>query len=273
MNIIHIRLISSSTQESDVDCAIQLSDALGFITITHETTAGQTVVLNPYLFQDVQEGAEELLLALSAEDQELAWKILVHVRTNPGIPLPPKLTGPVLQLLIRVGLVDLSKITTSTNDSGRLFATAPNAWGIFTAEDTSLSNDITDDAKLFLNSLRYGQFYSQPGRGQIINPSWIVNALLRDGAIGTTRPATAIGYDYPLALSRGIVNVVESKIYPNRYSMELLKTDVAIAVGEVLQESAFLPTGRVPSAEEVARAGMFTSPGAVRVEKKLPKKL
>jgi hypothetical protein len=267
------RLISSSTQECDADSAIQLSDALGLISITRETAGGQTVVLNPYLFQDTPDGAEELLLALSAEDQELAHKILGHVRTSPGIPLPTEMTGSVLQLLVKVGLVDFSKITTSTNDTGRLFATAPNAWGIFTGGDTPLSTDITDDAKLFLNSLRYGQFYSQPGRGKIISPSWIVNALLRDGAIGTVRPATAIGYDYPLALSRGIVNVVESRIYPNRYSMELLKTDVAAAVSEVLEESAFLPTGHVPSEEEVARAGMFTSPGAVRVEKKLPAKL
>jgi hypothetical protein len=55
--------------------------------------------------------------------------------------------------------------------------------------------------------------------------------------------------------------------------MELLKRDVASAVSEVLEESAILPTGYVPTDEEVARAGMFTSPGAVRVEKKLPKKL
>jgi hypothetical protein len=183
------------------------------------------------------------------------------------------MNGHVLQLLIKVGLVDYSKITTSTRNAGRYFATAPSAWGIFTAGASKLSTDLTDDAKLFLNSLRYGEFYSQPGRGKIKNSSWIVNALLRDGAIGIRTPATAIGQDYPLALSRGIVNVVESRIYPNRYSMELLKRDVAEAVSEVMQQRAFLPSGHVPSEEEVAKAGHFTSPGAVRVEKKLPDKL
>jgi hypothetical protein len=55
--------------------------------------------------------------------------------------------------------------------------------------------------------------------------------------------------------------------------MELLKRDVAEAVSEVMQQRAFLPSGHVPSEEEVAKAGHFTSPGAVRVEKKLPDKL
>jgi hypothetical protein len=267
------RLISANIREEDAECAMQLSAALQLVTVTRETQDGQTIVLNPYLFQDTAEETDQLLLALNAEDQELAHRILTHVRTSPGTPLPSELQGNVLNLLIKVGIVDLSKITTSTNDKGRLFPTAPNAWGIFTSGGASLSADIIDDAKLFLNSLRYGQFYSQSSRGRIINPAWIVNKLIREGAVGTQTPATAIGYDYPLALSRGIVNVVESRIYPNRYSMELLKRDVATAVSEVLEESAFLPSGHVPSDEEIARAGQFTSPSAVRVEKKLPKSL
>ncbi len=267
------RLLKLSIRESDVECALQLSEALELISVTRETVGGQTVILNPYLFQDTPQGADKLLLSLSAQDQEVAHEILTHVRTSPGIPLPPRMDGSVLQLLIKVGLVDFSKITTSANDGGRFFATAPGAWGVFTAGSSSLSADITDDAKLFLNSLRYGQFYSQPGRGKIISPSWIVDALLRDGAIGSQTPATAIGHDYPLALSRGIINVVESRLYPNRYSMELLKRDVAEAVSEVLEQNAFLPSGHVPTAEEVERAGRFTSPGAVRGEQKLPEKL
>ena len=52
-----------------------------------------------------------------------------------------------------------------------------------------------------------------------------------------------------------------------------MKRDVAEAVGEVLKQKAFLPSGHVATEDEVERAGRFTSPGAVRVEKKLPEKL
>ena len=151
---------------------------------------------------------------------------------------------------------------------------APHIWGVFDkSAGTDLSQDLVDDSKLLLNSFRYGEYYSSPGRGQIKNPVWIVNALLRDGAIGVQRPATAIGEDYPLALSRGIVNVVESRLHPGRYSMELLKTDVASAVIEVLQQKTLLPKEITPSNEEIARAGQFMSPGAVRVEQEIPEEL
>ena len=51
-------LLMSPSTEEDVDCAIKLADAFGLINVTHETDGGQTVVLNPYLFQDAPKGAE-----------------------------------------------------------------------------------------------------------------------------------------------------------------------------------------------------------------------
>lgn len=164
----------------------------------------------------------------------------------------------IVKLLIKVGLIDYSKITTLKSSADRYFPTAPHIWGVFTkSSGNELSDDLIDDAKLLLNSFRYGQFYSDSSRGRIKDPSWIVNALIRYGAIGTVTPATAIGTDYPLALSRGIVNIVESIIYPGRYSMELMKLDVAEAVRDVLDKNAILPKQEIPSAEDLERAGQF----------------
>jgi hypothetical protein len=55
--------------------------------------------------------------------------------------------------------------------------------------------------------------------------------------------------------------------------MELLKTDIASAVRDVLLAQKILPTVKTPSDEEIERAGRFVSPGAVRVEKELPAEL
>jgi hypothetical protein len=175
-----------------------------------------------------------------------------------------------LDFLIKLGLLDYSKITTAQNKTGLFFPTTPHVWGAFGAGAGSLGKDLVDDAKLFLNSLRYGQFYSDPSRGKIKSPEWIVNALLRDGAIGVRTPATAIGEDYPLALSRGIVNIVESKIYPGRYSMELLKGDVVEAVGDVLEHQTLLPTEKAVTDEDIEKAGRFISPKSLRVQTELP---
>jgi hypothetical protein len=264
-------LASKGFGDEDVDYTVRLITELGLVGSTQETEGGQIILFNPYAFEANAEEAFKVLESLNDSQRQRAQDILQHVRDNPGVPLPAGTDQKVLAILIKVGLIDYSKITTATRTKGVYFATAPYIWGVFDkSAGKQLSTDLIDDAKLFLNSLRYGQYFSHPGRGKIIKPAWIVNALLRDGAIGLVTPATAIGEDYPLALSRGIVNVVESRVYSGRYSMELLKRDVAATVGELLEQRTILPTGKVPTAEEVERAGQFVSPGAVRVESELP---
>jgi hypothetical protein len=231
-------------------------------------------LFNPYVFEGDVVDVVRTLDALNPTERQQAQDILRHIHEQPGVPLPASSDRRILHVLIRVGLVDYSKITTAASEQGVYFATAPQSWGVL-AKTTGppLSKDLIDDSKLFLNSLRYGEFYSDPTRGKIISPYWIVNALLRDGAVGVQKPVQAIGEDYPLVWSRGIINVVESRIYPGRYSMELLKRDIASAVRDVLIAQKILPRPKTPTAEEVERAGRFVSPGAVRVEKELPPEL
>jgi len=267
-------LVAEGIAESTARESIRLATELGLVNATRETEAGQSVIFNPHAFEQDATESIAVLRNLNAADRQNAQDILGHVRDHPGVPLPITLDRRILQILVKLGLLDFSKITTSAKSKGVYFPTVPHIWGVFRqTAGLGLSTDLIDDSKLLLNSLRYGEFYSRPGRGKIINPEWIINALLRDGAIGITRPATAIGEDYPLALSRGIVNVVESRIYPGRYSMELLKRDVAEAVSEVLVQRSILPSGSVPTDEEVQRAGQFISPSAVRVENQLPASL
>jgi hypothetical protein len=261
-------------RDGDIDTTIRLVTELGLISKTDETQDGSPLLFNPLVFEKNAKEIHQLLLSLDSEDQEEAVKIIDYVQKNPGIPLPAGTNPKILSLLVKVGVIDYSKIVTLTSASGAHFPTAPHIWGIFDKSAGSpLSQDLIDDCKLLLNSFRYGQFYSHPSRGKIMDPSLIVNALIRDGAIGVQKPATAIGQDYPLALSRGIVNIVESRLYPGRYSMELLKFDVAGAVKDVLQQHAILPKETLPTEEELKRAGQFISPTAVRVEVELPASL
>ena len=268
-----VRNEMAGLHEKTVKDALELAAALGLVSITDATQAGSRLVFNPYVFGGNTVDAFKTLEALNPTERQQAQDIVQHVYTSPGVPLPKGSDPKIVKVLIQVGVLDYSKITTTNSSKGVYFPTAPNAWGVLaktSGTGPELSQDLVDDAKLFVNSLRYGEYYSTSNRGKIISPFWIVNALLRDGAIGTQRPATAIGEDYPLAWSRGIINVVESRIYPGRYSMELLKRDVASAVRDVITTNKILPTPDVPSPEDIERAGRFVSPGAVRVEKELP---
>lgn len=251
--------------ERDVEAAVRLATEIGLTGETRETESGSTLVYNPHSFEGDPQDTYKVLNGLSVEERQKAIEIHGFILQNPGVPLPDGTDTKILKVLVKVGIVDYSRITTSGNNNGAFFATAPHIWDAFDkTAGTPLSTDLIDDAKLLLNSFRYGQYFSSPGRGQIINPKWIVNRLVADGEIATAVPVTAIGQDYPLALSRGIVNVVESPRYPGRYSMELLKTDVAVAVKEVLDHQVILPAGVAPSQEELDRAGQFISPNAVR---------
>lgn len=264
-------LTSKGYSEEDIETTLRLITELGLVAQTQEAEKGQLLLFNPHSFEGNAEETFKVIEELNATERQLALEILAFVRDHPGVPLPRTTNEKILKLLIRVGLIDYSEIRTRTSAKGVRFATAPYIWGVFDkSAGKQLSTDLIDDAKLLLNSFRYGQYFSRPSRGRIKRPEWIVNALLRDGAIGVVKPATAIGEDYPLALSRGIVNIVESRIYPGRYSMELMKHDVAHAVSEVLEQHTILPTESIPTETEVERAGQFISPGAVRVEIELP---
>jgi hypothetical protein len=268
-------LVGLGLSEKEADNSIELAVNLKLISQTDETEKGHKIIFNPHAFEDNAVDAYDAINGLDGERKQKAIEILDFIKSNPGVPLKPSFDMVIVNLLIKVGLIDYSKITTSKRNSEKYFPTAPHIWGVLNkAAGIILSSDLIDDAKLLLNSFRYGQFFSARDKGKIKNPSWIINALIRDGAIGTIKPATAIGSDYPLALSRGIVNVVESRIYPGRFSMELMKNDVATAVRDVLDKGTIIPEQTAPSAEDLERAGQFfTSPNAVRVEKELPKEL
>ncbi len=264
------QLANEGFAEEQINEAIRLATELGLLGQTRETESGSPLLYNPHSFDGNARDAHTVLSSLNPHQRQAALEIHEFILENPGVPLPAHTDKALLDVLVKVGIVDYSRITTSAGSQGAYFTTAPHIWDVFDkAAGTPVSTDLIDDAKLLLNSFRYGQFFSTPGRGKIINPSWIVNKLVSEGEIATVRPATAIGQDYPLALSRGIVNVIESPRYPGRYSMELLKTDVALAVKEVLDHQSFLPSGAAPSQEELDRAGQFISPSAIRADVKL----
>jgi hypothetical protein len=267
-------LTAKGYKEDQFDVAASFVTELGLLGKTVETDSGSVLFFNPHAFESNATDAFKVLNALQPAERQAAVDALAFIKDNPGVPLPKGTDKKVVQTLIKVGIVDYSKITTMTTSAAAYFTTAPHIWNVFDGTAGSpVSADLIDDAKLFLNSLRYGQFFSTPDRGKIIEPWWIVNALVRDGAIAVEKPVRAIGQDYPLALSRGIINVVESPRHPGRFSMELVKTDVAEAVRDVLRQDRFLPKEKEISAQELERAGHFVSPSAVRADLKLDKVL
>ena len=167
--------------EKTVEDALQLATALGLVSVTDGTQGGSPLVFNPYVFEGDAVDALKTLEALNSTERQQAQDIVNHVYTSPGVPLPKGTDPKIVKVLIQVGVIDYSKIITRNTSKGVYFPTAPNAWGVLAKTSGSgpeLSQDLVDDAKLFVNSLRYGEFYSTSNRGKIFSPYLIVNALL-----------------------------------------------------------------------------------------------
>jgi len=255
-----------------VSAAINHLTDFGMLSQTRETESGDPIISNPYAFRSLGDDTGEVLSALSEISPEKALELLEHVKKNPGIPLPAGTDQDVLKVLINVGLIDHSGIKVQGAAKVREFPTIPHLWGVFntTVGSAELDKDLLDDAKLFLNSIRYGEIYSRQSHGRINDPVVLVDRLISRGEVG---PATAIGSDYPLPLSRGIVSIVESRINPGRYHMQLRKEDVAKSVLEILQQGTVLGTSGEPNGELLGTGGQYQSPETLRVARKLPSKL
>ena len=239
---------------------------------TRETDRGDSIISNPYAFRSLGEEAGDILSALNQIRPEQALELLEHVKSNPGVPLPPGTDQNVLQVLVHAGLIDHSGIKVRGATRMREFPTIPHLWGVFESgtDKTDFDKDGIDDAKLFLNSIRYGEHYSPSGRGKINEPAILVDRLIRRGEVG---PATAIGTDYPLPLSRGIVSIVESRINPGRFHMQLRKKEVAQSVLEILQQGTVLRNHGETADELWGTSGQYQAPETLRITRRLPSRL
>jgi hypothetical protein len=265
------RLTTGGHSESVIGAAITHLLSLKLIGSTRETAGGEPLLYNPYAYTSPSLDVVKILKALEKIPYEKSLAILEHIKTQPGVPLPPDTDQAVLSLMIKMGFVDNSAILARGGAHKKEFPTLPHIWGVFGADsDSVLSEDLIDDSKLFLNSLRYGQFYSVSSRGRIDDPWVLVDRLISRGEVG---PATAIGEDYPLPLARGIVSIVESRLYAGRFHMQLRKVDVAEAVRDILEQNAILPRQQSVTQDQLGTTGEYFSPEVVRIEKQLPTEL
>ena len=255
-----------------ISAAIDHLINLRLLNRTRETEKGDPIISNPYAFRSLGEGTAEIVSALNEIRPEKMLELLEHVKNQPGVPLPPGTDQDVLKVLINVGLIDHSGIKVQGSPKMREFPTIPHLWGVFGTAigNTELDEDLVDDAKLFLNSIRYGQFYSPSSRGRIIDPGALVGRLISRGEVGS---ASAIGSDYPLPLSRGIVSIVESRINPGQFHMQLRKEDVAQSVLEILEQGTVLESHGEAADEPWGTSSQYQAPETVRVARRLPSEL
>ncbi len=158
LDAIRSTLGSRGYGEKDVTLAINASRDFGLLALTNETEGGASLLFNPKAFEDNAEDVYKAMNGLKPTQKQQAMDLLNFVTSNPGVPIPKSTNSDVLALLVRLGVVDYSKITTRQTQKGVYFPTTPYIWGVFDkSAGNALSTDLVDDSKLLLNSFRYGQ--------------------------------------------------------------------------------------------------------------------
>jgi hypothetical protein len=203
-----------------------LSEKIGFV--DYEQVGKERIYFNGTLFRrDQAQKAKAILDGLSIEEQEklAVADALLDKRGCLQVEMMQKSLGETLwSKLHQIGYFEVSVVT---NERGQTpFVMKPSALSKFVPGGLA---DMLDDAKALSSSLMYGILKSEYARGQIREPTLLLNALVNRGYV--EGPVAAIKQDYQVLERRGVVQVTETA-RGNR--LTLLKPEVGKMAGELI---------------------------------------
>lgn len=200
--------------------------------------AKEELYFNGYQFGNRAADIGKALAALPKEDRKYLDELMEYIIEQPGTP-PGNIEVPekIKTMAIGLGLVDENKVLSPAGEA--IFFTTPGfALPSVGKEISNLEDDVFNHAKMLISSLRYGEFRSSQSRGRIIDPKWIVGALISRDRVG---PCTAIGQDYVALEGEGVIRTIHAEHKPGeQFYMELRRSEPA----EIVQN--LLKSGRSP---------------------------
>lgn len=225
--------ISSEIPEKNVEHLLSLIKTFDLLGHIHIERAKEDLYFNGYQFGDRAEDIGKALGALPKEDRESLDALIDTVSESPGTP-PESVKVPkkIKTLAIGLGLIDENKVQSIAGEAS--FLTKPGfSLPSVGKEVSNLEDDVFNHAKMLLSSLRYGELRSTMSRGRIIDPKWIVGALMNRDRVG---PCTAIGQDYVALEGEGVIRTIRAEHrYGEQFYMELRRSEPAEIVLNLLK--------------------------------------
>jgi hypothetical protein len=253
------RLENQGLPHASISVSFDLQKAFGLLKAGDFNGEREPVFYNEYIFQKNIEQVVRYLRRLEENEREQLENLIGQIRLNQGFPIRDikGIPNPMLQAARTTGLLDVTRIRT-IDGKEQAFAFTPH-FCTFGARSVGPFDDIWNEVQLFVAHVTYGARFARTSTGRIRNPIVLVEALLRDREIG---PATAIGRDYPLLETHGIVQTRESKFHSGRYHMQLVKDDVVQRALKVLKygSESGIAEGFAQSGSGLYVPGRFLSP-------------
>ena len=249
--------------EETADKALQLAKA--FKLVSAMGVVGEEILYGPHVWSELHHKAPQALKSLDDTDREVLLHLVNRVRYSQGYPETlltheASRNGAVhlVQLAIGIGLFNRTELYMA-DGSKRAFLTTPHFYSDLAGE---FGEDMCDRVKIFLDSIRNGQYFGSLRTGKILDPQLLLSALLNRGQVG---PATAIGTDYIVAEKAGIIRV-HREANGNKANMELGQTDTVRKVLEVVSSGTMEPGSRRMEFNHLADGRSFISVEQGRAE-------
>jgi hypothetical protein len=210
-------LIAAGHAEQHHAGAVKHLRAIGLLHQVRSSSGGDAVLYSPHVWGAEAVDIARFISRLPPAEREQLIGLADAALMRPGLPTSHlRLPSGLLRGARKVGLIDGARVHTPTGE--RLFAFPPDLDNRFGLR----RSDAAHERKLFIAHILNGHFFGVSRTGRINDPLVLVDALINRGTVG---PATAIGRDYPLLESAGIVRAREAR--GGQYYLDLVKRDVA----------------------------------------------
>ena len=224
--------------EEVANMALQLAKAYNIVT---STGSGSDPLLYAHrVWAKLHTRASQALAPLGNTDRDVLLHLINRVRHSQGYPealfereASENGATHLVGMAIGIGLVNRTELYMA-GGAKRSFLTTPH---FYSDLEDEFGEDMCDRVKIFLDSIRNGQYFGSQSTGKIQDPRVLLRALLDRGEIG---PATAIGTDYIVAEKAGIIRVNRASA-SNRAIMELGQEDTVRKVLEVVSSGSVEP--------------------------------
>lgn len=214
-------------KEREIELALKLEEQFKMLRRLEQGGGAEDIYSNEYVWGKDNIKISRALAALKAIDRKELSQIIDAIQGCQGLPMEQISSNnkEIVVLAKKIGMIDSIQIATERKINHE-FAFSPNMLEPITSKD-----DIFDDVKLLLASIRFGEYYTDFSTiydAERFLKSWIIN-----GEIG---PHTANKTDYIMLERKGIVKVekkskIRHGIYgayeAEGYYLKLVKKDIA----------------------------------------------
>ncbi len=260
------KLLKQGYLEQEVSIALAIQEQFQLIQKVNLTKTNDPIISNEYIWGRNHKKIAAAIAPLQLEQKQSMKQMIEAIQSSQGMPLEklPDIDKNLLLLAKKTGILNPA-IISSTRGLEKEFEFTPDI-----LKTDAINEDILDDVKLLLASIRFGENYTE--YSTIQEPEKFLRALINNRKVG---PHSANASDYILLEKRGIVKVSMGSKYSSYtgktrtgYCMELLKKDVAQEALRIIESKEY--NIKISDNDEnydiASTVGSFISPEEARIK-------